>query len=110
MIMKLRQLYFMKIKPWQHNQSHERSFILNISISCLDKRAHYTISWFTFENFHIISLIVYNFLNIFNLWSIYLLIVGFAKVYDVSYKKASVLYLQFLIKMIPLLIIYLIVS
>lgn len=69
-----------------------------------------TIGLFQFENFHFISLLIYNFLNIFNLWGIYLLIVGFAKVYDVSYKKASVLYLQFLIKMIPLFIIYLIAS
>lgn len=64
---------------------------------------------FDFENFRLISLIIYNFLNVFNIWGIYLLIVGFAKVYDVSYKKASVLYLQFLIKMIPLFIIYLMV-
>lgn len=69
-----------------------------------------TIGLFQFENFHFVSLLIYNFLNIFNIWGIYLLIVGFAKVYDVSYKKASVLYLQFLIKMIPLFIIYLIVS
>jgi hypothetical protein len=69
-----------------------------------------TIGLFQFENFHFISLLIYNFLNIFNIWGIYLLIVGFAKVYDVSYKKASVLYLQFLIKMIPLFIIYLIAS
>lgn len=67
-----------------------------------------TIGLFQFENFHFVSLLIYNFLNIFNIWGIYLLIVGFAKVYDVSYKKASVLYLQFLIKMIPLFIIYLI--
>ncbi|WP_373484675.1 Yip1 family protein [Acetobacterium malicum] len=69
-----------------------------------------TFGLFQFENFHFVSLLIYNFLNIFNIWGIYLLIVGFAKVYDVSYKKASVLYLQFLIKMIPLFIIYLIVS
>jgi hypothetical protein len=69
-----------------------------------------TIGLFQFENWHFISLLIYNFLNIFNIWGIYLLIVGFAKVYDVSYKKASVLYLQFLIKMIPLFIIYLIAS
>lgn len=48
---------------------------------------------FDFENFRFISLVIYNFLNVFNIWGIYLLIVGFAKVYDVSYKKASVLYL-----------------
>lgn len=65
---------------------------------------------FQFENFPFLSLLIYNFLNVFNIWGIYLLIVGFAKVYDVSYKKASVLYLQFLIKMIPLFIIYLIAS
>lgn len=69
-----------------------------------------TIGLFQFENLHFVSLLIYNFLNIFNIWGIYLLIVGFAKVYDVSYKKASVLYLQFLIKMIPLFIIYLIAS
>lgn len=69
-----------------------------------------TMGLFQFENFHFVSLLIYNFLNIFNIWGIYLLIVGFAKVYNVSYKKASVLYLQFLIKMIPLFIIYLIAS
>ncbi len=69
-----------------------------------------TIGLFQFENFHFVSLLIYNFLNVFNIWGIYLLIVGFAKVYQVSYKKASVLYLQFLIKMIPLFIIYLIAS
>lgn len=69
-----------------------------------------TIGLFQFEDLHFISLLIYNFLNIFNLWGIYLLIVGFAKVYDVSYKKASVLYLQFLIKMIPVYIIYLVAA
>lgn len=63
-----------------------------------------TLWWQYFEHRVILFFISYSFLNFFNIWSVLLLIVGFAKVYNVSYKKASILYLQFLLKLFPVLI------
>ena len=67
-----------------------------------------TILWSYFKNNNIIYMLIYkvfNVFNIFNIWSIVLLIIGFACVYNISYKKASILYINFIIKFIPLIII-----
>ena len=62
-----------------------------------------TLWWQYFEHKVIFYFLSYSFLNVFNIWSVLLLIIGFAKIYDVSYKKASILYLQFLLKLLPVL-------
>ena len=63
-----------------------------------------TLWWQYFEHQVILYFISYSFFNLFNIWSVLLLIIGFAKVYEVSYKKASILYLQFLLKLLPVLL------
>lgn len=69
-----------------------------------------TVWWQYFEHLTILHLLSYSIFNVFNIWSVALLVIGFAKVYNVTYKKASILYVQFLIKLIPLIIITLIAS
>lgn len=69
-----------------------------------------TVWWQYFEHMSVLYFLSYSLFNIFNIWSIALLIIGFAKVYAVSYKKASILYVQFVIKLIPLMIITLLVN
>lgn len=68
-----------------------------------------TIWWNQFYHLPIIYYLCYVMLNGFAIWSVSLLIIGFAKVYQVSYKKAFILYAQFLIKIIPLVIIKLLI-
>lgn len=69
-----------------------------------------TIWWQNFEHVKLLYFLSYSFFNLFNIWSVALLIIGFAKVYDVTYKKSSILYLQFLLKLVPLGIIYLLAN
>ena len=64
-----------------------------------------TILWNIFVNGSILYYLSYSIFNVFNIWSVALLIIGFAKVYSVSYKKASLLYVQFLLKLVPLAIV-----
>lgn len=69
-----------------------------------------TIWWQYFENRTLLYFLSYSLFNVFNIWSVALLIIGFSKVFNVSYKKASILYVQFLVKLIPLVIIKLLTS
>lgn len=69
-----------------------------------------TVWWQYFEHRTILYFLSYSLFNVFNIWSVALLIIGFAKVYNVSYKKSSILYLQFIIKLIPFLIITILAS
>lgn len=69
-----------------------------------------TMWWNALAHMPIIYYLCYTMLNVFSLWSIALLIIGFAKVYQVSYKKSSILYLQFLLKLIPVFIIQFLVG
>lgn len=69
-----------------------------------------TVWWNGFSHMTALYYLSYTMLNVFSLWSIALLIIGFAKVYQVSYKKSSILYLQFLLKIIPLVIIKLLIK
>ncbi len=69
-----------------------------------------TVWWQYFEYNKILYFLSYSLFNLANIWSVALLIIGFAKVYNVSYKKSSILYLQFLLKIIPLVIIMLLTS
>ncbi len=66
-----------------------------------------TIWWQNFDPNGVLYFVSYSLLNFFSIWSVIILVVGFAKVYNVSYKVASILYLQFLLKIIPLVIIML---
>lgn len=66
-----------------------------------------TVWWQNFDPNGILYFLSYSLLNFFSIWGVVILVVGFAKVYDVSYKVASILYLQFLLKIIPLVIIML---
>lgn len=61
-------------------------------------------NWQYFENMDILHFLSSSVLNPFNIWSIILLVIGFAKVYNVSYKKASILQIQFVLKMVPVMI------
>lgn len=69
-----------------------------------------TVWWKMFDSSSIMYFISYSLLNLASIWSVALLVIGFAKVYDVSYKTASILYLQFLLKLVPVIIIMLLAN
>lgn len=66
--------------------------------------------WNNFSHLSVLYYLSYSIFNLLNIWSVAILVIGFARVYKVSYKIASILYLQFLLKLIPLAVISIILN